>query len=335
VQEISALLAAKMPVAQAEEIIPRLTGISLSRSTMAREAQRQGERGTELYTHLLEAAGQGQLPSSPKPLPQGGTLVIQIDALNIRERDDWGKTEAMKARGQTPERWHWIYTATCFRLEQRCTSGKKLRAFITEKSIIATRQGIETLMKELHFEAQLRGLATAERVLLIADGAVWIWHAATDRFPGAIQRLDLYHANAYLWAVANELHGQGTAQARAWVKPLLKQVREDRTVKVITQLEELNATLTAAKSRAIVDKTLVYYKNNQARMNYVDATKRNEPKGSGAIESVCRQIQCRVKRCGQFWTTPGDEAILRLETLWRNQHWGRLFPHSELQLQRN
>lgn len=331
VQEMSALLVAKMPAAQAEEIIARVAGVSRSRSTMAREALRQGERGTEIISHLLEDAGRGILPKMATPPPTGGTVVVQIDALNVRERDDWGETEAMRAAGKPLDRWHWIYAATCFRLEQRCTTGGKQRAVITDKSVIATRKGIDALMRELHFEAQLRGVASAERVLVLADGAVWIWNAAKDRFPGAIERLDLWHGNAYLWAVANELHGKDTAKAREWVKPLLKQVREDQTLQVITELEELKKTLTEAQSQAVVDKTVVYYKNNEPRMKYVDAEKRNEPKGSGAIESVCRQLQCRVKRCGQFWSIVGDEAILRLETLWRNGHWTRLFPHCELQ----
>jgi hypothetical protein len=52
----------------------------------------------------------------------------------------------------------------------------------------------------------------------------------------------------------------------------------------------------------------------------------NHPVGSGAIESACRQYQCRFKRTGQFWTTPGDEALMCLETLWRNGRWDQLYP---------
>jgi len=36
------------------------------------------------------------------------------------------------------------------------------------------------------------------------------------------------------------------------------------------------------------------------------------------LSSTCRQYQCRFKRTGQFWTTAGDEALLCLETFWRN-----------------
>jgi predicted membrane protein len=104
---------------------------------------------------------------------------------------------------------------------------------VTERSYVATRGGVEALMKQLYYEARARGLAQAQRVLVIADGAVWIWNLVEDRFSDAVQRLDLYHANTCLWAVANELHGTGTGESRQWVKPLLKQIRNDQDAKVI------------------------------------------------------------------------------------------------------
>ena len=65
-------------------------------------------------------------------------------------------------------------------------------------------------------------------------------------------------------------------------------------------------------------------------MKYKDGRRRNEPVGSGAIESTCHQLQCRMKRCGQFWSTAGDEALLCLEMFWRNDRWHLLFPHAIL-----
>ena len=138
--------------------------------------------------------------------------------------------------------------------------------------------------------------------------------------------MDLFHANAYLWAVANQIHGANTAAARQWVKPLLKQVRRDRVAQVISTLEELKPSLSPAAAE-ITATTIDYYCNNQKRMKYVAGKKRGEPVGSGAIESTCRQMQCRMKRCGQFWSTEGDEALLCLEIFWRNDYWELLFPH--------
>ena len=54
---------------------------------------------------------------------------------------------------------------------------------------------------------------------------------------------------------------------------------------------------------------------------------RNEPLGSGVIESTCRQLQGRMKRSGQFWSTAGDKALLAREIFWRNDRWEHRFPH--------
>ena len=309
----------------------RVCGIELNHSSLSRDARRQGERALEMRPALDRsrpaATPLGQ--SEPKPF----TLVIEIDALNLRERDFWGQTEAKRRRGEEFTRWHWTYTATCFRLEQRCVQGKKERAFITERSYIATMEGIEPMMKELHAEALSRGLATAERVLVVADGAVWIWNAVQDRFPEAVQRLDLYHANSYLWAVANETFGAGSKEASKWVKPLLKKLREDKSPAVIQALQELAPRLKPAAAGEATHSAIEYYSNNAKRLKYVEGERRNEPLGSGAIESTCRQIQCRMKRCGQFWTRGGDEPLLALETYWRNGYWQQLFPHAQFAAQ--
>lgn len=336
VQEMCALLVSKMPAEQAEAVALRVTGRSFSRSTLARQAQYQGDRAIDVRQSLIDAPvlalPKSNLAAVLDPPPKPFTLVIQIDAWNIRERDHWGQTEAMRRGKKDLDRWHWVYSATCFRLNHRCQKGRfkaQMRALITERSYVATRGGIDPLIKQLYYEAQARGLTQAERVLVIADGAVWIWKLVEDRFSEAVQRLDLFHANTYLWAVANELHGAGTAQARQWVKPLLRQVRNDQVAKVITQLEDLKPSLSKSAADA-ANKTIEYYKNNQKRMKYKDGRRRNEPVGSGAIESTCRQLQCRMKRCGQFWSTRGDEALLCLETFWRNDRWELLFPHAAL-----
>jgi hypothetical protein len=271
-------------------------------------------------------------------------LVIEIDARDIRERDDWGLTEALRAEGKKPERWHWVYLATVFRLDHRGqTAGE--RAVITERGFVATRGGLEALTAQLYREAIARGLGQAQRVLVIADGALWIWKLAKDRFPEADQQLDLYHAEEHLWAVANDLYGRGTPEALAWVTPLLQHIRDDQTCALIASLNELKPRLLQAQQEKLQTQ-IDYFENNAHRMKYKEilqarkardkgtATQEqiqlaNQPVGSGAVESTCRQYQGRFKRTGQFWTTAGDEALLCLETLWRNNRWPELYPHAK------
>lgn len=76
-------------------------------------------------------------------------------------------------------------------------------------------------------------------------------------------------------------------------------------------------------------KEVGYFEGQAHRMDYAKGKRRQQPVGSGAIESTCRQYQVRFKRAGQFWSLPGDESLLALETLHRNGRWPLLFAHAK------
>lgn len=194
VQEMAALLASKMPVEDASLVLEALTGVKLPRATLDREARRQGQRAQGLRTQLDQRAvcQKQQLELSLEPYQ----MILQLDAWNIRERDDWGKSAARRRAGQEPERWHWVYTGTVFRLDQRGHTASG-RPVISQRGFVATREGIDALRQQLHSEALRRGLGQAAGALVIGDGAVWIWRLADDRWPQARQRLDFYHAVAH------------------------------------------------------------------------------------------------------------------------------------------
>lgn len=352
-QEVSALLHTKMPSAQAVEVASRF-GLELSRCFLHREALRQGLKAQEVrqarlaqldtWDGLQELAAQRDGPPTA-PF----TLIIEIDAWNIRERDDWGHTEevrqeALRQNQSPPSKWHWVYVGTVFRLDH-CGRTAGGRALISQRGYVSTRLGVEALMRQLYRQAIDSGLGEAQDVLVIADGALWIWNAVEDRFPQARCRLDLYHGQEHLWTVANELYGKGTPEARRWIEPLLSQLHQDDTGAVIRSLKDIEATV-REKLREKVQAQITYFENNQNRINYRqildsrDAVKKGsptpvqqikacEPLGSGAIESTCRQYQCRFKRTGQFWSLEGDEALMCLETFWRNNRWHDLFPHAK------
>jgi Uncharacterised protein family (UPF0236). len=327
VQEMAALVASKMPPGEASAVIERLTGVKLPRATLDREARRQGQRAEQKRAQLDEQMRQAQGVEQVLPLPeQAFTLVIELDAWNIRERDDWGQSAQRRAAGQEPQRWHWVYGGTCFRLDQRVQS-EGGRPKILSRGTVMTRQGVDPLREQLFAEAQRHGLAQAAKVLVVADGAVWIWNLTGDRFAQAHQRLDYYHASQHLWAVAHALHPEDETQARAWVAPLLQKLKNGRVPALLNDLRAVAKRL-RQKKRQAVEAELKYLESHQERMDYAAARRAGEPQGSGAMESTCRQYQCRFKRPGQFWSCAGDEALMCLETFWRNGRWHLLFPHS-------
>ena len=233
----------------------------------------------------------------------------------------------LPARGQEPARWHWAYGGTCFRLNQRAqTDGG--RPVILSRGTVMTRGGVDALKEQLWAEAMRRGLGRANEVLIVADGVVWIWNLAGDRFPGTRQRVDFYHVSQHLWAVAHRLHPDDAGAARAWVEPLLSKLKAEESCAVITELEQLQGRLEGAAQER-VQKEINYLQSHGERMDYGTAKKKGEPLGSGAMESTCRQYQVRFKRTGQFWSQIGDEALMCLETFRRNGRWELLFPHAQ------
>jgi hypothetical protein len=333
VQEMAALAVSKLPVAEASAVIERLTGVKLSRATLDREARRQGKKAENKRQNLDEQMRQGagaeqrvkdlRLKKPTEPF----TLVIELDAWNIRERNEeqWGKTEELRQQGQEPEWWRWVYGGTCFRLSQRVkTEGG--RSLILSRGTVMTRGGTDALKEQLWAEAMRHGLGEATDVLAIADGAPWIWNLVGDRFSQARQRLDPWHALEHLWAVAHALHPEDEAAAAAWIKPLKEKLLAGDGVEVIDDLDQLISQLRGPR-RQSVQAERNYLENNRDRLNYKGAKEKGEPLGSGAMESTGKQYQRRFHCPGQFWTTAGDEALMCLETFWRNGRWSLLFPH--------
>jgi hypothetical protein len=264
VQEMAALVASKMPLGEASAVIERLTGVKLPRATLDREARRQGQRAEQKRAQLDEQMRQTQGVEQVLALPeQPFTLVIELDAWNIRERDDWGQSDQRRAVGQEPQRWHWVYGGTCFRLDQRVQRDGG-RPQILSRGTVMTRQGVDSLREQLFAEAQRHGLAQAAKVLVVADGAVWIWNLTGDRFGQAHQRLDYYHASQHLWAVAHALHPEDETAARAWVAPLLQKLKSGRALALLNDLRTLAKRL-RQKKRQVVEAELKYLESHQER----------------------------------------------------------------------
>ncbi len=335
VQEISSLAVLRAPASQAPEDVRRMTGLDIGPTTLHREARRQGDRALRLrdadaaLTNTLKGVNalskRSQAPERPF------TLVIEIDAWHIRERDYWGETEERRKKGlEIPSRWHWVYTGTVFRLDQRGKTASG-RPFITERGYVATRQGVEALERQLYAEALQRGLCQAKSVLVLADGAIWIWNLAENRFKQATHRLDLWHATQHIWAVANDLYGNDTPEARQWAHERISWLkrRKDGVLDVINSLHEIRNRLDdlTGKQRETLDGQIGYFDRHKGRMDYKNGKALDQPLGSGAMESTCAQYQCRFKRTGQFWSLDGDEAFLALQTLHWNGRWHLLFPH--------
>jgi hypothetical protein len=125
-----------------------------------------------------------------------------LDGFQVRFRGPgWGKKKTQETRVE----WHEEKTGVFYVQEQAV---RQERGQLLEKVVVSWQGEPMELGRRLHWEALRGGLARAHEVLTVADGASWIWNVVRDRWAGAHQLLDFYHASQHLWALAQALHGQ-------------------------------------------------------------------------------------------------------------------------------
>jgi hypothetical protein len=170
----------------------------------------------------------------------------------------------------------------------------------------------EEFGKRIYLEAWNRGWTRAEKKVVIADGAEWIWNLGAQHFPGAIQIVDLYHARQHLWEVARKLHPNDEASQKAWMKihqkRLLDKGKIEKLVLSLRSIESLHPDV-LEKIRIEAD----YFEKNAERMRYPKFRRQHLFVGSGVIEAGCKTIiGSRLKQSGMFWTVRGANAIIAL-----------------------
>ena len=263
-----------------------------------------------------------RLPVDPPKHGEGDfSLVIMMDGWLARTRGpDWGAGPRRKA----PERVAWceIKSAVIYRLDQRGQSASG-RGMLSQKFIVATPPGTDPVGfgAAVHAEASRRGMARAKKVYLVMDGAVWLWDLAAERFSKGILTLDFHHAREHLQTIADIEYGLGTADGRAWLKTMLADLRGGREARVLRRLEELldPALVRSPEPQATVEREVGYFRSHRDHLHYRTRKREGTPRGSGAVESLGKQLQARLRGCGQFWRRPGLANLLSLCVLIRNR----------------
>jgi hypothetical protein len=239
------------------------------------------------------------------------------------------------------EGWHEMKVVTVAPLGPQCEvdpeTGRQRKRW-GAASYGAGFEEAEDFWYRAYVEACRRGLGTAavRTVVLLGDGAEWIWRQgrAFLALPGVelVEIIDLYHAYEYLWAVGNAVFGAETPAAAAWVEPLKTRLSAEGPAPVQAAVATLAQTLggpeteeaDGEESAAVtaVRRARAYLATNAARLDYPAFVARPFPIGSGAVESAGKNvIQARTKGAGMHWSGAGAQAVVSLRTLHRSGRW--------------
>lgn len=159
-----------------------------------------------------------------------------------------------------------------------------------------------------------------KHLVIVGDGAPWIWEWAKANFPDQIQILDFYHAMEHLCKFA-KLYFKEESARKIWIETQKRLLLANGIDLVIEAIEGLPETKSKNKESE-KEKLLNYYSKNQGRMQYKTYREKGLMIGSGPIEAAHRSVlQKRLKLSGQRWTRKGLQAIANLRTLEKSNQW--------------
>jgi hypothetical protein len=169
----------------------------------------------------------------------------------------------------------------------------------------------------LYAEALLRGVERAAQVVILGDGALWIWKLAEEHFPGAIQILDFWHASEWVWKVAKAVWGQGSAKATEWAEGVIaNHLIGGDAFGLVAAIAALPAVVPEpGEQKSVPEHAMEYFQNNAHRMRYSEYRALGLEIGSATVESAGKRVVGqRCKAPGMRWSEEGLTAILKLRT---------------------
>lgn len=275
------------------ELLGRMAGVHVSTEKMQALVRDEGTRATETLTAT---------PSESGPAGQSamGPLTVGIDGGMVF----------------VDKRWQEVKLACLYDVDDRVVT--PTRGLLTRRSVVAVRGTPEALAARLWPQAAALG-ADHRRVVVLGDGAPWIWHLAEVVFPQRVEILDWYHADEHISAVARVLYGEGTEKAMTWRTTQLDRLATDGVDHILESLRFLGAHQRTVAKRAAVADLERYLTTNRERMRYHTFRAAGYAIGSGAVESaVSHVVQQRMKRVGMRWRSAGADAMLALRSIYRS-----------------
>ncbi len=206
--------------------------------------------------------------------------------------------------------------------------GKKIKTADITITNDGTYEGYQAFLEILEMYLFNLGISQAKQVLLIADGAEWIWKHIPPLLKKlqcpheTYQLLDFYHAAEHLQDFADAAFSTNN-QRQQWFKTARKTLKKGRALDLIRNMDELILSATGERCKTLLRERNYIFKAYRRRLlKYHKVAEQKLPLGSGAIESLIRQVvNLRMKGNGKFWLKNHAEIMLHLRCQWVARSW--------------
>lgn len=201
----------------------------------------------------------------------------------------------------------------------------KLAAFYDQhkrrRQVAATGGNAESLGRLLRRVGRRVGVARADEVIGLVDGAPWIRNQL-ERF-GQCDHigLDYYHFSEHVGEAARICFGEGSSQALAWRKRVLGSALDVGVDEVLDEITQTRRGMRTPSKREALRRLRNYVAERVAMIRYPESRAKGWDIGSGPTEGLCKTMAARLKGSGMRWDPAGAEAMLHLTALEDSNEW--------------
>jgi hypothetical protein len=282
------------------EILHRIGGVRISRSSIWRCAQTAGEK-----FQTMEAAARARANALPEQwTPPSRAEVsdqrmgVALDGAMLFIRD---------------EGWKEVKLGVAFDIAVMPTrdpqSGEWSRsAHAVHNSYVAHLGGPDVVGELLWSEARRRGWEQAQDTQVLGDGANWVWNQAALHFGASHQTVDWYHAKQHLTEAARLLKPEGSVAFTRWLNRRETLLFQGHAARIADELDQ--AARTHPSQADALCREAAYFRHNHLRMHYLELREGEWLIGSGMVESGAKQFKSRFCGPGMRWSRPGAEHLL-------------------------
>ncbi|MFV0457602.1 MAG: ISKra4 family transposase [Actinomycetales bacterium] len=299
---------AALPFAQAAGLIGDLAGVGVSAKRVERSAETTGRELAEALDTENTAILTRQVLPLPPRAPCPDKLYIAIDGTGVPMRP----AETTGRAGKYPDgkaRTREVKLASLF-AQTRCDAkGFPLRD-PDSTSYLASFEPAGVFGRAVLAESRRRGAEHIRQLVVLGDGAAWIWNQATQRWPEATQIVDIYHAREHLHEIVGLLAESLGDDLETWKAARLAELDAGNITDMLTAIRK---PLPRDGKCHALDKALSYFETNARLMDYARFRRLGMFIGSGVVEAGCKAvIGQRLKLSGMRWTITGATGITTL-----------------------
>ena len=216
------------------------------------------------------------------------------------------------------EKWKEIKLARLFKASDNIEISNN-RGFISQSTYIAHLGNHKDFFDKV--ERQTDQLSP---LIVVGDGAKWIWNWVESAYPKATQILDYYHACEYIHQYA-DLHFYDKKEKAKWSEVQKELLLDNGIEEFILSINQLTKEESFKTKKELKEKILNYFERNKNRMQYKTYRNNGWLIGSGAIESAHRHVlQRRLKLSGQRWTKQGLQKMANLRCVYKSDQWEKI-----------